>query len=169
MGCLPENAFSALSSNQKATLKNSFRLVFAQADIQRVHPNAFEQDLVEQIEDLFFIGNNMFELPDRVFNPFRSLNELDITKNEFVTLNNDFFGRDSTVERLRMGLLTELVPFSEFMKQTPRVKLINLDQAPSLIIANSAAFVNLDDLETLQISDAPLSLYLLLRISVLVV
>lgn len=152
LGCLPENAFSLLTQVQKANMKKAIVLGFIRVDLFKVHPNAFEEDLVKQIRLLSFSSNKLSELPDNVFKPFKSIAALGFHNQNFVTLNNNLFGETSTLTSTSLTNMPNLVAFPEFLKETPKLVQLTMMQSVNIVEANSAAFVNLKDLYVLYLS-----------------
>lgn len=152
--CLPENAFSNLTETQKDQFQTFRTLSFIQVDLFKIHPNAFQEE-VNQIETLFLIENNMVELPENVFKSFKSMTTWAITDSSIVTLNNSLFGEESSLRVFRWLNASKLVSFPEFMRETPEIEIIQLLGAISLVNSNSAAFENLDNLRSLEITEAP--------------
>lgn len=128
-------------------------LFFFNVDIFIIHENAFEEELVKDIKTLFFFRNKLSKLPDNVFKPFRALLELDLEIQDFVTLNNNLFGQESTLSTIFMTRNTKLTSFPEFMRETPNLEALFMRDADSLNTANSAAFENLNNLQELTLSE----------------
>lgn len=156
LGCLPERAFSNLTLSQKNKMRIAEFLSFVEVELNKIHPKAFEEDLVEDYITLQLISNNLTELPDNVFSSFKGLMGLELGFQQFETLDNNLFGRSSSLESLKITDMEFLTSFPEMMRGTPNLVNLFIFRTEGLVNANSGAFDNANKLESIGLSsDTP--------------
>lgn len=152
---MPENLFSLLNEAQRNILKEVKFLTFQEVDILKIHPKAFEEELVKEIDDLRLVSNKLIELPDAVFEPFLKMENLEFGDQLFVTLDNNLFGNEpSTLKFLTLNNMNLLTLFPDLVRNTPNLEAFTFLGSSSVENANSTAFESLNSLQFFIISSS---------------